>query len=122
MMILVNTVQAAVVPAAGREGWFELTGNDITVSEHADSMSAIEDAEERGLPVHRHARIVTMHDSYDCADKDPRFNGESDGLYTVIENAGFYTLYLDVNIPEFALLSKLMSPVPALPRKRQFQR
>jgi hypothetical protein len=109
-MILVNTVEATVVPVAGREGWFELTGAGIRESEHADSMAAIEDAEDRDLDFHLNARIINMHDSYDCAEKDPRFNREDGNLYAVIEEAGVYTLYLDVNIPEFALLSKLMAP------------
>lgn len=109
-MILVNTIEATVVPVAGREGWFELTGAGIRVSEeHADAMSAIEDAEDGDLTVHANARVLAMYDSYNCADTDPRFNGEMDGTYAVIEENGVYTLYLDVNIPEFALLSKLMA-------------
>jgi hypothetical protein len=117
----VGAIEAEVEPVKGKKGWFRLTGKDILLVDYPNAIDYIEDAEQAGRVVHRDARIVGMHYKHDVAEADPRFNGEgNDENFAVIENAGKYTMVLDVNLPEATLLRHLVKrrgyedqPLPA---------
>lgn len=120
-MLLLDAIEAAVEPVQGKEGWFRLTGQDILLVDYPSALDYIEDAEQAGRVVHRDARIQGMHDEYDVAEKDPRFNGEgNDEHFAVVEKGGKFVMVLDVNFPEGALLRHLVKrrgyedqPLPA---------
>jgi hypothetical protein len=109
MMLLLEAIEAEVEPVPGKAGWFRLTGRDILLVDYPNAIDYIEDAEEAGRVVHHAARIEGMHDKHDVAETDPRFNGEGNGdNFAVIEKNGHYTMVLDVNFPEAALLRHLI--------------
>jgi len=120
-MLLLDAIEAEVEPVPGKEGWFRLTGKDILLVDYPNAVDYIEDAEQAGRVIHRDARIEGMHDKHDVAEADPRFNGEgNDENFAVIEKAGKYTMVMDVNFPEAALLRHLIKrrgyedqPLPA---------
>lgn len=121
MMLLLDAIEAEVEPVQGKEGWFRLTGQNILLVDYPNAVDYIEDAQQAGRVVHYDACIEGMHDKYDVAEEDPRFNGEGNGEnFAVIEQAGKFTLVLDMNWPEAVLLRHLVkrrgyedAPLPA---------
>jgi hypothetical protein len=92
MMLLIEGIEAEVVLVEGKEGWFRLTGKGILLLDYPNAIDYIEDAKQAGKKVHHDVRIEGMHDKYDCAETDPRFNGEGgDENYAVVEQDGRYT-------------------------------
>jgi hypothetical protein len=109
MMLLLDAIEAEVVPVPGKDGWFRLTGIDILMLDYPNAIDYIEDAEQAGQVVHHDARIEGMHDERaECLDSDPRFNHEGEMNFAVIEKDDKYTMVLDMNWPEAVILRQLI--------------
>lgn len=109
MMLLLDAIEAEVVPVPGKDGWFRLTGKDILMVDYPNAIDYIEDAEQAGQVVHHEARIEGMHDEREeILDSDPRFNYEGEKNFAVIEKNGKYTMVLDMNYPEAVILRQLV--------------
>lgn len=121
MMLLMDGIEAEVVPVEGKDGWFRLTGKNILLLDYPNAIDYIEDAEQAGHVVHHDALIEGMHDERsECLDTDPRFNHEGDKNFAVIEKNGTFTMVLDTGWPETILLRHLIKrrgyedePLPA---------
>jgi len=121
MMLLLDAIEAEVVPAQDRANWFRLTGRNILLVDYPNAVDYIEDAEQAGYVVHRDVFIEGMHEERpESLETDPRFNGEYNEHFAVIEKNGQFTLVLDTNWPEAFLLRYLVKrrgyedqPLPA---------
>lgn len=109
MMFLMNTISADVEPVPGKDGWYQLTGKNIT-RESCDCAEEL-DAYEDGGHLILGAQLFGVSDFDTVSRHDPRFNHENDegdrtfGVFTDFQ--GQLRMMLAVNRAEYALFTFL---------------
>ncbi|CAG9185036.1 hypothetical protein [Cupriavidus pinatubonensis] len=106
MTMLLMSCVSVQLRTSSKKGWFELSG-EVREDEAVNVEDWIADNLEDGMYERVDgAKIVGIHDDVDLEIDDPRFNGERDDSAIVVRDTreDTYFLFLDVNVPEAALL------------------
>lgn len=111
-MVLVNGILADVEPVAGRDGWFQLTGNGIqAIDGYSDASEYLSDTRDSRI---EGARLLGIHGTrLEVEDLDPRLTREGDEedeyhFAILRRDDGSHYVAMSVNRLEYAVMSFLM--------------